>query len=54
VDVDLSVAAEPLAVEWCDPVTGTNRAGKPVSGGGKRTLQSPWSGPAVLLLRQPT
>jgi hypothetical protein len=54
VDVDLSAAAESLAVEWSDPVAGTSQAGKPVSGGGKRSLQSPWSGPAVLLLRKPT
>ena len=51
VEVDLSAAAKPLAVEWLDPRAGTSRAGEPVAGAGKRTLQSPLNGPAVLVLR---
>jgi hypothetical protein len=51
VEVDLSAAAKPLAVEWLDPRAVTSRAGEPVAGAGKRTLQSPLNGPAVLVLR---
>jgi len=53
VEVDLSVATEPLAVEWIAPVAGTSHAGKPTAGGAKRSLQSPFRGPAVLLLGKP-
>lgn len=36
VEVDLSAAAEPLAVEWIAPIAGTSHAGKPAAGGAKR------------------
>ena len=50
VEVDLSAATEPLAVEWITPVDGKREAGKPAAGGGKHTLQAPFRGPAVLLM----
>jgi hypothetical protein len=50
VEVDLSDATEPLAVEWITPVAGKSHAGKPAAGGGKHTLQAPVQGPAVLVL----
>lgn len=50
VEVDLSAAAEPLAVEWIAPIAETSHAGKPAAGGAKRSLQAPFRGPAVLLL----
>ncbi|MBE0542782.1 MAG: hypothetical protein IH623_15605 [Verrucomicrobia bacterium] len=50
VEVDLSVATEPLAVEWITPVDGKREAGRPAAGGGKHTLQAPFRGPAVLLV----
>jgi hypothetical protein len=53
VEVDLSVATEPMAVEWITPVAGTSHAGKPATGGGKRSLQAPFGGPAVLVLGKP-
>ncbi len=54
VEVDLSAADKPLAVEWLDPRAGTSRAGEPVAGAGKRILLSPLNGPAVLVLRKET
>ena len=53
VEVDLSAATEPLAVEWITPVAGKSYAGQPTAGGGKRSLQPPFRGPAVLLLGKP-
>ncbi len=53
VEVDLSAANESLAVEWITPVAGKSHAGKPAAGGGKRSLQAPFRGPAVLLLGKP-
>lgn len=53
VEVDLSAAADSLAVEWIAPVAGTSHAGQPVAGGAKRSFQPPFRGPAVLLLGKP-
>ncbi len=50
VEVDLSAALEPLAVEWIAPVAGTSQAGKPAASPGKRSLQAPFRGPAVRFL----
>ena len=53
VEVDLSAATEPLAVQWIAPVAGKSHAGKPPAGGDKRSLEPPFRGPAVLLLGKP-
>jgi hypothetical protein len=51
VDVDVSAADQPLAAEWIDALAGTRRIAEPVAGGGRRSLSSPRTGPAVLYLR---
>jgi hypothetical protein len=53
IEVDLSAATESLAVEWITPVAGTIHAGTPVAGSGRRRLQAPFLGPAVLVLGKP-
>jgi Family of unknown function (DUF6298)/Putative collagen-binding domain of a collagenase len=51
VEVDLSAAAGPLAVEWIHPTEGTiQRSGQAV-GGSKQRFRSPFSGDAVLYLK---
>lgn len=50
VEVALSDATGPLAVEWITPIDDKREVGKPVAGGGKHTLQAPFPGRAVLLL----
>jgi hypothetical protein len=51
VTVDLSNTGGQFAAEWIHPVEGTSTAAEPVTGGAKRTLQSPLTGAAVLYLR---
>jgi hypothetical protein len=51
VDVDLSGADSPYAVEWMNPGTGTKTQGKDIEGGATRTLAPPFGGDAVLYLR---
>jgi hypothetical protein len=50
VDVDLSSAERPVAVEWCDPHTGETVAAPPLRGGARRALTAPFPGAAVLHL----
>jgi hypothetical protein len=50
--VDLSHGKESFAVEWFNPSTNTATDGGTVHGGGKRTLQSPFEGQAVLYVRK--
>ncbi len=50
VTVDLSAASGNLNVEWMDPVEGKITRAKPVPGGARRTLQTPFPGDAVLHL----
>jgi hypothetical protein len=52
VTVDLSGAQGELTVEWFDPIHDKTFPAPPVSGGGKRAFQSPFSGDAVLYLRR--
>jgi hypothetical protein len=49
-EVDLAVGRGRFAVEWQPAEGGAPRPGEPIAGGGRRTLQSPFSGPAVLFL----
>jgi hypothetical protein len=51
VTVDLSAASGPLNLEWTRAAEGTTIRAEPVSGGGLRTMQTPFSGDAVLYLR---
>jgi hypothetical protein len=50
VTVDLSAVSGSLRAEWLHPTEGTNVRVEPVAGGGRRTLQSPLPGDAVLYL----
>ncbi len=50
--VNLSDAPGTFSVEWFNVNTGTAVAGKPVSGGGSRTLTTPFGGPAALYLKR--
>jgi Family of unknown function (DUF6298)/Putative collagen-binding domain of a collagenase len=53
VSVDLSKASGKLSVEWFHPGSGQTKAGEPVSGGGKPTLNSPFESGASVVLIQP-
>jgi hypothetical protein len=53
VDVDLSGASGTLRVEWIHSTEGTVTPGEPAAGGGRRTLEAPLPGPAVLYLQKP-
>ncbi|MDD4271113.1 MAG: putative collagen-binding domain-containing protein, partial [Thermoguttaceae bacterium] len=48
--VDLSATPGKLAVEWSNPTSGEAIAGRPVTGGAKRTLKAPFEGEAVVYL----
>lgn len=50
VTVDLSAATGELAAEWFDPRNDKVRLAAAVVGGGKRQLNPPFDGPAVLYL----
>jgi hypothetical protein len=50
VEVDLTAATESLGVEWITAVAGKSHAGNPAAGGGQRSLEAPFGGPAVLVL----
>jgi len=50
VTVDLSDRSGSVTVEWFDPSSGTTRRASPVEGGGPTTLQSPFTGDAVVYL----
>ncbi len=50
VTVDLTAAAGQLYVEWIHPVEGTDIRAESVAGGGKRVLQAPFPGDAVVHL----
>ena len=52
VDVDLSGGPGMFRVEWIHPTDGTSTPGGPISGGDRRTLKSPLTGPAALSLRK--
>jgi len=49
--VDVSATRTRLRVYWIDPDSGRESAGGEISGGGRRTMDAPGSGDAVLLLR---
>jgi hypothetical protein len=49
--VDVSASRTRLRVYWIDPDSGRESAGGEISGGGRRTIDAPGSGDAVLLLR---
>ncbi len=50
--VDLSATQGQLAVEWFNPSTGRTLQGGHVTGGGKHTFKSPFSGDAVLFIHK--
>jgi hypothetical protein len=50
--IDLTHASGPLAVTWFDTTTGKSHAGRPVQGGGRRVLTTPFPGPAAVLLKR--
>jgi len=50
--VDLTSIKGKFEVEWMNPATGVKTANENVSGGGVRTFTPPFSGDAVLYLRQ--
>ena len=50
--VDLKGAPGTFAVDWFDTTTGKSIAGKPVAGGGRRVLTTPFPGPAAVLLER--
>ena len=50
--INLEGAPGPFAVEWFDTTRGVAEAGKPVEGGGRRVLTTPFPGPAVVHLKQ--
>jgi hypothetical protein len=52
VTVDLSATKDRFDAEWIHPTEGTIKPADPVSGGDKRALKSPLTGPAVLFLRK--
>ena len=49
--VDVSAAHTSLRVYWIDPDSGKESTGGEISGGGRRSMDAPGSGDAVLLLR---
>jgi len=51
VTVDLSAASGKLNVEWMRPVKGNFTRAEPISSGGQRTFQAPFTGDAVLYLK---
>jgi uncharacterized protein YjdB len=51
VTVNLTATGGTLSVEWFRPSDGTTTAGSPVAGGASRSLSPPFSGEAVLYLR---
>ena len=50
--VNLSGLSGSFTVEWLNPDNGSQVAGSPVSGGATRTFTAPFSGDAVLYLKQ--
>jgi hypothetical protein len=52
VDVDLTGARGPLAVEWLNPRTGEIHQSGSVSGGARKRLEAPFGGDAVLYLHR--
>jgi hypothetical protein len=52
VSVDLSGTTDAFRAEWIHPTEGTSTPGEPVTGGDRRPLRSPLSGPAVLYLQK--
>jgi len=52
VTLDLSATKERFDTEWIQPIDGKTTPGEPVTGGDKRTLKSPLTGPTVLYLRK--
>jgi hypothetical protein len=52
VTVDLAAAPGPVWVEWFNPATGSRIPAESLTGGGKRSLQAPFAGDAVLYLAQ--
>jgi len=51
VTIDLTAASSKLAVEWMHPTEGTILPGEPISGGARRSFQSPFGSDAVLHLK---
>jgi hypothetical protein len=52
VAVDLSTVSGSFAVEWIHAASGSSRPADSVAGGGQRSFKAPFSGDAVLYLRQ--
>jgi hypothetical protein len=50
VTVDLSRTPGALRADWIGPDTGAVLRRRSIAGGAKRTLQLPWSAPAVVLI----
>jgi hypothetical protein len=51
VTIDLTAASSKLTVEWIHPTEGTILPGEPISGGARRSFQSPFGSNAVLHLK---
>ena len=51
--VNLSATTQTLSVEWLNPATGQITAGSPVAGGSTRSFTTPFSGDAVLYVKDP-
>jgi hypothetical protein len=51
ITINLSAASGSFSVLWFDPKTGAQQSAENISGGGSRTLSSPFSGDSVLLLK---
>jgi hypothetical protein len=50
--VDLTGAPGRFEVEWFDPTRGEAERGRPVEGGGRRVLTTPFPGPAAVYLKR--
>ncbi len=50
--IDLKNAPGTYTVEWFDTTNGKTLPGKPIQGGGRRVLTTPFPGPAAVYLKR--
>jgi hypothetical protein len=53
VEVDLTAAQGPVAIEWMHPIDGNISPGETIMGGAQRALTAPFAGDAVLYISAP-